>query len=174
MELGKTLEVELTSSTKTTWLIDTLRPPFRPPLTEREKHQVDTLVLKNIFSVWKGPAQGYLPGNIGYGVSLLLQEGFYGSDTSVKTSITFTSLKQYGTNKVMHVDEQTGHFILGPIVKPIIEKIKAMEDMEHGQETIIPFDNPIVLNAQGDFLHSGEWGRTQSYYFVGMKVWRFQ
>ena len=173
LELGEVLEVKLTSSTQTTWLIDALRNPFRPPITEREKHQVDTLILKNIYSVWKGPAQGYLPGNIGYGISLLLQEGFYGSDTSVKTSITFTWLKQYGTNKVFHVDEKTSPYLIWPIIEPIIEKIKARDDMEQGQETIIPFNKPIALNAQSAYMHMGEWGRTTQYYFVGMKVWRF-
>lgn len=173
MELGKILEVKLTSSTQTTRLIDTLRLPFRPPITEWEKHKVDTLLLKDIYSVWKGPAQGYFPGSIAYGISLLLQEGFYGIDTSVKTSVTFTWLKQYGTNKVFHVDEKTSPYLIWPIIEPIIEKIKKMEDLEPGQETIIPFDKPIVLNAQSDYLHSGAWGRTHFYYFVGMKVWRF-
>ena len=162
MELGKVLEVELTSSTQTTWLIQSLYNPIGGGT------KTDTVILKNIYTVWKGKPKGHFPGDIGYGVSLLLQNGYYGDKESIKTPITFTSLKKKGLGKVIHVNEKTTHFILAPVV----EKIKAMEDLEQrGDEIIIPFDKPIVLNAQGSW--NRDWGVTSRYYFVGMKVWRY-
>ena len=160
MELGNTIEIKLKSNTQTSYLIDAFHFPGK---------KTDTIILKDIYSVWKGKPSRLYSGEIAYGVSLLLQSGFYGNDEVVRTPITFTSLKKGSNGQAIHVDEETRHFIL----KPIIEKIKAMDDLELGKESIVPFDKPIVLNAQGAILRERMWGETTRYYFVGMKVRRF-
>ena len=159
MELGKTKEVELTSNTETTWLIKLMyESVFRDS-------KIDTIILKNIYTVWKGKRKKHFPGEIGYGISLLLQLTALGNERPINTNITFTKLKM-NTGIPVHVNNKIEHSIL----KPIAIKIKEMEDLEKGEEIIIPFDKSIVLNAQGN---DRNWGVTNRYYFVGMRVWRF-
>jgi hypothetical protein len=123
MNLGQILEVKLTSGTQTTWLINSLCHP-------EDEDKIQTVVLRDIYTIWRGPLKNNGLWKEGYGVSLLLQCGFYDSDKVIKTPITFTSLKREGIDKAIHVDEEPENVIL----VSIIEEIKKMKTIELGAE----------------------------------------
>ena len=91
-------------------------------------------------------------------------------ESRIPLRMTLTDLKRNFINRRdIDASNEYGY----PLLQNICLGVRKNLDMDIGSTIDYLFDNPLVVEAQGNWIKRG-WGHTLSYFIVGIKIFRYR
>ena len=153
-ELGKVFSSYFDKSSQTTWLFDKLH-------AQEEKY--DTLFLKRVFYIFD-PAKSTK--NTLISISFYIKALPIDLDSSILQGYrTISDIKNKYCEKAFYADGDSDDYLLA-----IISDLLVNNKFDSNGDAF--FEKPITLKAQDKYSRNEGFGRTRSYYFVGVNFER--
>ena len=169
MNLGNVYSVRFKKTDSSTRILDEF------DRWENNKRVYDTLLLDRVISV------NYR--NTIYFIGLYIQRMPYGSSI-VSSTITYTDLRQVYGNRMYRITDRKKT----EITDSVLDYMKRVKLKNHLESQDVSFDIPVKFNAQnsgnrsgfyceldtfGNIIDQKQYGDTNDYMFVGMRVTRW-